>query len=116
MLTPVQAWPLLKQAASDWVEDKAMKQAAALAYYTAFAFAPWICLSVIGRAISICGFSAIPAMCLTRIALAPGLSSRSPIVVRHRNVRHCSGAGRWASTQAWNRSIAGRGGLQSCVR
>lgn len=46
MLSPKQIWPLLKQAGADWVEDKAMKQAAALAYYTAFAFAPMLVLGV----------------------------------------------------------------------
>src|SRR5688572_32644210 len=46
MLSPKQMWPLLKQAGADWVEDKAMKQAAALAYYTAFAFAPMLVLGV----------------------------------------------------------------------
>jgi membrane protein len=46
MLTPKQAWPLLKQAASDFLEDKAPKLAAALAYYTAFAFAPMLVLGV----------------------------------------------------------------------
>jgi photosynthetic reaction center M subunit len=37
-------------------------------------------------------------------------STRSRTGARPRSGRHCSGAGRWASTPRWNRSTAGPGG------
>jgi photosynthetic reaction center M subunit len=37
-------------------------------------------------------------------------STRSRTGARPRSARHCSGAGRWASTPRWNRSTAGPGG------
>jgi membrane protein len=46
MLSASQAWPLFKGAGADFIEDKAPKLAAALAYYTAFAFAPMLVLGV----------------------------------------------------------------------
>jgi len=46
MLSPKQTLTLLKQAGADFLEDKAPKLSAALAYYTAFAFAPMLVLGV----------------------------------------------------------------------
>jgi membrane protein len=45
-------WPLIKQSASAWVEDKAPSKGAALAYYTTFSMAPLllIVISVAGLA------------------------------------------------------------------
>ncbi len=44
--TAAQTWPLLKEAASEWIDDKATTLSAALAYYTVFSLAPLLILVV----------------------------------------------------------------------
>jgi uncharacterized BrkB/YihY/UPF0761 family membrane protein len=39
-------WPLLKQAAGGWREDRAASMGAALAYYTAFSVAPLLIIAI----------------------------------------------------------------------
>src|SRR5262249_46365009 len=39
-------WKLLKGAGNEWLEDKATKLAASLAYYTAFSLAPLLVITV----------------------------------------------------------------------
>ena len=46
----------------------------------------------------------------SRATAAIASSTKSPTVVRLPNAPACFGAGRWASTRRWNRSIAGPGG------
>src|ERR687888_607015 len=41
-----QYWDLIKEAASDWMEDKAMRLGAALAYYTILSVAPLLVIVV----------------------------------------------------------------------
>lgn len=41
-----QAWELLKQTVSEWIEDKVPRLSAALAYYTIFAIAPLLLIAV----------------------------------------------------------------------
>ena len=52
-MTPRAAWAVVKQAGRDYVEDKAPRLAAALAYYALFALAPLllICIAVAGLAV-----------------------------------------------------------------
>jgi membrane protein len=45
--SPRQLFELLKEAYSDWSEDKASRLAAALAYYTAFSVAPLLLISIV---------------------------------------------------------------------
>ena len=47
---------------------------------------------------------------------ASARSSRSSTAAPRRNAPRCSGAGRWASTRRWNRSIAGPGGSRCWSR
>ena len=49
-MNPMAFWSLLKQAGKSWMEDKASRLGAALAYYTTFALAPLllICVAVAG--------------------------------------------------------------------
>jgi membrane protein len=49
-MTPRAAWKLVKQALSDYFEDKAPRLAAALAYYALFAIAPLllVCIAIAG--------------------------------------------------------------------
>ncbi len=46
-MSKIHVWPLLKQTASEWSEDKAPKMAASLAYYTATSIAPLV-VAVLG--------------------------------------------------------------------
>src|SRR5436309_13474457 len=47
-------WGMLKQTASDWMEDKAMKLAASLAFYTLLSIAPLlvIAIKIVGKVFS----------------------------------------------------------------
>ena len=45
-IPPARFWPLLRQAATGWVEDGASSMGAALAYYTLFSIAPLLLLVI----------------------------------------------------------------------
>src|SRR3954471_22909664 len=53
------AWPLLRQTASDWLDDNALRLSAALSYYSIFSIAPLlvITLGVVGWLGSLFGAS-----------------------------------------------------------
>jgi membrane protein len=52
-----QIWEIIKKAGSEWIDDKCMKLAAALSYYTVFSLAPLLII-VIGIAAAIFGYEA----------------------------------------------------------
>jgi membrane protein len=43
---PRELWPVLKEAAADWSQDKAPRLGAALAYYTVFSIVPLLVLFI----------------------------------------------------------------------
>jgi hypothetical protein len=46
-MTASELWTMVKQAASDWLDDSASRLAAALAYYTIFSLAPLLVIAVV---------------------------------------------------------------------
>ena len=45
-LAPNRVWPLLRNTATDWVEDNALRLSAALAYYSVFSIAPLLVIAI----------------------------------------------------------------------
>ena len=45
-MTPSEIWPTIKETASDWLDDKASRLAAALAYYALLSLAPLIAITI----------------------------------------------------------------------
>ena len=45
-LAPKRIWPLLRDTATDWMEDNALRLSAALAYYSVFSIAPLLVIAI----------------------------------------------------------------------
>jgi membrane protein len=46
MISPKELWPLVKQSVNAWLEERAARMGAALAYYTAFSIAPLLIIAI----------------------------------------------------------------------